>query len=130
MAWYTVSGLHIYPHYLAYYNELIGPNNGYKYAVDSNLDWGQDLKRLKFYTDKNNINSINLIYFGHAEPNYYHIPYRDFWAEGKNIKGLTAISATTLEQTREDDGGFSFQWLRDQEPVGKIGYSIFLYNLK
>jgi len=52
---FIFSSITIFPHYLAYYNILAGgPNNGYKIAVDSNLDWGQDLKRLKQWIDKNN----------------------------------------------------------------------------
>ena len=54
--WYVLSSILIYPHYLAYFNEFVGgPNNGYKYMVDSNLDWGQDLKGLKQYMAKNDI---------------------------------------------------------------------------
>jgi hypothetical protein len=34
----------IYPHQLAYFNELAGgPRNGHKYLLGSSLDWGQDL---------------------------------------------------------------------------------------
>lgn len=36
-----------FPTYLGYYNELAGgSHNGYSVATDSNLDWGQDLKRI------------------------------------------------------------------------------------
>lgn len=37
-----------HPYYLPFFNMLVGgPANGSKYLVDSNLDWGQDFKRLK-----------------------------------------------------------------------------------
>lgn len=40
------------PTYLGYYNELAGGNrNGYKIATDSNLDWGQDLKRISHFVE-------------------------------------------------------------------------------
>jgi 4-amino-4-deoxy-L-arabinose transferase-like glycosyltransferase len=40
------------PTYLGYYNELAGGNrNGYKIATDSNLDWGQDLKRISRFVE-------------------------------------------------------------------------------
>ncbi|MDD4897654.1 MAG: glycosyltransferase family 39 protein, partial [Candidatus Pacebacteria bacterium] len=41
------SVISIYPHFLAYFNETVTPQKGHLYVVDSNLDWGQDLKRLK-----------------------------------------------------------------------------------
>ncbi|MBN2100486.1 glycosyltransferase family 39 protein [Candidatus Dojkabacteria bacterium] len=41
--WYVLSATFIYPHYLEYFNELVGgPKNGYKYLLDSNLSWAQD----------------------------------------------------------------------------------------
>lgn len=63
------------PHYLAYFNELAGgPRQGYRVLVDSNLDWGQDLKGLKSWIDHNKIGEpIWLSYFGMADPRYYGI---------------------------------------------------------
>ncbi|HAT74854.1 MAG TPA: hypothetical protein DCS28_02345, partial [Candidatus Moranbacteria bacterium] len=51
-----------YPYYMSYFNPIAGgPKNGYKYATDSNADWGQDLKRLqKFIGDYNNCFGQNL----------------------------------------------------------------------
>src|SRR6202044_3917194 len=45
LVWMAVSSLKIHPDYLAYFNELAGshPEN---ILVDSDLDWGQDMKRL------------------------------------------------------------------------------------
>ena len=46
----------IFPHYLAYFNELAGgPLNGWRSLADSNIDWGQDLPGLKAWLDRNNI---------------------------------------------------------------------------
>ena len=58
--WQVVSVVSVFPHFLAYFNELAGgPDKGYLYAVDSNLDWGQDLKRLALWVDENShCNSI------------------------------------------------------------------------
>jgi hypothetical protein len=42
------SGLKVYPHHLAYFNELAGgPANGHKHLLGSSLDWGQDLLYVK-----------------------------------------------------------------------------------
>ena len=45
MAWFAISSLISHPDYLAYFNEIAGshPEN---ILVDSDLDWGQDQKRL------------------------------------------------------------------------------------
>jgi len=40
----VASALSVYPHQLAYFNEIAGgPQNGHGHLLHSNLDWGQDL---------------------------------------------------------------------------------------
>ena len=147
--WYLISSLSIYPHYLAYFNELIGgPKNGYKYLVDSNLDWGQDLKGLKKYMVENNISKIKLSYFGSGDPSQYDIDYdylpsiglkpaepQDKWWYEKGYQencepthGIIAVSATNLQGMllRNHD---CFKWLKSYNPIQKIGYSIFVYDI-
>jgi len=65
----------IHPHYLAYFNEIAGgPRNGYNNLVDSNLDWGQELKHLKRWLDDRNITEpIWLSYFGTADARWHQI---------------------------------------------------------
>ncbi len=42
-AWTAVSSFSVHPHYIPYFNELIGgPRNGYRWLLGSNVDWGQD----------------------------------------------------------------------------------------
>jgi len=126
--WYIFGTLNIYPHYLAYFNEFVGgAKNGYKYLVDSNLDWGQDLKLLKQYLEKNNIKEIYLAYFGTAEPDYYKINYKKL-EPFKKVSGIIAISATYLQGVHTAKGGYD--WLKNYQPIAKIGYSIFVYRIK
>ena len=64
----------VYPHCLAFFNRLVGgPANGHLVLLDSNLDWGQDLKPLKQWIDEHHVEQINLSYFGTADPAYYGI---------------------------------------------------------
>ena len=140
-AWYLVSSVAIFPHYLAYFNELAGgPENGYKYLVDSNLDWGQDLKGLKRYMEEHKINRIWLSYFGTASPEYYGISYNYLPSyiifDPKYRKVPTpfvAISATNLQGVYLPSVGVDadfFKSFRERQPVAKIGYSIFIYRLE
>ena len=109
--WYLASSALIHPHYLAYFNELIGgPKNGYKYLTDSNLDWGQDLPSLaKLIGEIKNQDSsqeVYLSYFGTDNPSTYGIeatPLPGFpdWSAPRKVKELGAgtycISATMLQ---------------------------------
>lgn len=138
VGWYIVSVIMQYPHFITYFNELAGgPQNGYKYVADSNVDWGQDMKRLAQFVDDNNIDKIHLMYFGGGSPDYYlKDKYVPWWSSRGPEAGWFAISATFLDEafgtpvgrytrTPED----SYLWLVDKTPVTVIGHSIFIYKL-
>jgi hypothetical protein len=140
-AWYVFSSASIFPHYLAYFNELAGgPDGGYKFLVDSNLDWGQDLKGLKRYMDAHGISRIWLSYFGTASPEYYGIAYNALPSYLFNYPRretvptpFVAISATNLQGVYFPVLGLDpdyFKAFRDRQPIAKIGYSIFIYRLE
>lgn len=139
--WQAFLVVSVYPHFLAYFNEAVGgPDNGYKYVVDSNLDWGQDLKRLKSWTEENNIEKIYIDYFGGSSPEYYfqnkYAPWRGTRDSKEFPKGnYLAVSATFLQGGRgKPIPGFNqpsgyYHWLDTYTPVEKIGYSIFVYYI-
>jgi hypothetical protein len=141
IAWYALSSVSIYPDYLAYFNEIVGgPKNGYRYLVDSNLDWGQDLKGLKKFMDKNKIERIYLSYFGTDSPERYGIQYDrlpNYYLKNPEslqnikfpIKGYIAISATNLQGVYLQSQNM-FQEFAKNEPVEQIGHSIFVYYIK
>jgi hypothetical protein len=54
-----------YPSYLSYFNPLIGhARNADRVLIDSNLDWGQDLRRLGQWARANDVDVIHVHYFG------------------------------------------------------------------
>ncbi len=76
LGWFCLESAVVSPHHLAYFNEVAGgPRGGVDWLVDSNLDWGQDLKRLRDYVDHHRVDSLRLLYFGTAEPSYYGLQY-------------------------------------------------------
>ena len=141
--WYIGSSLAGFPYYLSYFNELAGgPKNGYKYVVDSNYDWGQDLRRLaNFVKDppaKQKIKKIYVDYFGGGDPKYYlgekYIPYNPVQTP-ERPKGWFAVSATLLEGGSGNAvPGFDqptgyYKWLNQYHPVARAGNSIFIYYI-
>ncbi len=138
--WYAAGTARIHPDYLAYFNELGGgPRNGYRLLVDSNLDWGQDLKGLKTYLEHAGVARIKLSYFGTADPVYYGI-------EGELLPGymaprpravtreirpgdLVAISATNLQGVYVDpEDRLLMARFRALPPLAQVGYSILIYR--
>lgn len=96
LIWLAGANFLAYPRYAAYFNEAAGGiKNGYKIVTDSNVDWGQDLIRLKEWIDDYNncainrpkdprcsvskfgkypekaIDTIKIDYFGGGAPQYY-----------------------------------------------------------
>jgi 4-amino-4-deoxy-L-arabinose transferase-like glycosyltransferase len=65
LTWHTAENLVAYPGYLAYFNEIAGGKaNADRFLIDSNLDWGQDLRRLGIWARANGVSSLTIHYFG------------------------------------------------------------------
>jgi hypothetical protein len=136
--WLSISSFRIYPDDLAFFNELVGgPAKGYTMLVDSNLDWGQDLKGLKNWMERHDVNKLRFAYFGTVDPFYYGINAEPapgtslfVWRGGHDhlpSSPYIAISATYL-------GGLylgqkdTYAVFRGRTPVANIGYSILIYR--
>jgi hypothetical protein len=141
LGWAGVSTLSAHPAYLPYVNEFLGgPELAYQSFVDSNVDWGQDLKRLADWARANNVPSVHLAYFGHADPAVYGLRYEPLRRDDRP-NGVVAVSVSQLQgiaypATYEQIGRVrgvgreDFAWLRRRRPTAVIGHSIFVYDLR
>jgi len=123
---YITSSIMIYPHYLAYFNELVTPENGHQYLIDSNIDWGQDLPGLKLWLDENNVDNITMAYFGLDSRDYRKITWNELKCRPK--AGLIAISVNRLVGLKQKDADCT-AWLRPFTPIDNIGHSIKIFNI-
>ena len=147
IAWLVVGTLGVTPHYLAYFNAFAGgPTGGWRYLVDSNLDWGQELWGLDAYLRDKGPERVHLSWFGCTYPHLYGrdleyrlwpshfaFPYpRDAARSSYNplhpAPGLYVIGATNLNGVGLAAGDV-FKSFREQEPVERIGYSLFVYQV-
>ncbi|MBC7898151.1 MAG: hypothetical protein H7066_22215 [Cytophagaceae bacterium] len=129
------SAMSVHPDYLAYFNELAGKHPE-RILADSDLDWGQDLRRLRDTLQSRGIDSVAIAYFGSATPEMYGIPVSHRYKSGDQVKGWFAVSQT--RRVRGDaylrDGTWTmdpdtFAWL-DAHPVeARIGKSLLLYRV-
>jgi len=124
--WHIISSLSIYPHYLSYFNELIGgPANGLKYLSDSNIDWGQDFFYFMEFAKDRNWENPHLIYFGWPYPWMFMRFHWEDICEAK--KERFAISATAIIGVIKDAN--CHRWLLNYEPKERIGWSIYYYEI-
>ncbi len=112
MLWFLISSFSFYPHYISYFNELIGDRkNMYKYLADSNVDWGQNGNYLYEYIKKHE--EKEKISVRPAQPTDGLVLV--------NINHLVGIFPTIREK---------YAWLRNHHnPVDHIGYSWLIYRI-
>ncbi len=139
----AIPSLAIHPHYLAYFNALAGgPNNGWHVAVDSNLDWGQDMQGLANYVASKGLGEVHTLLVTITPPEVYGIPVLPIlveqpggvWQLGEGfyperpLPGVYVISASHLQGVflPQPDG---LDWFRARSPDDKIGYSQFVYHV-
>jgi hypothetical protein len=115
-AWFAGESLWIRPHYLAYFNEIVGPTDAWRHIVDSSLDWGQDLPSVKAWLDAHPQEGPVLIsYFGSGDIDYYgihgtRIGDANFDLRPRNAPhiltgGLWIISVTQFQQVYTEARG-------------------------
>ena len=135
--WYLYSAISIYPDYLAYFNELVGgPDNGYKHLDDSNIDWGQDLKRLAQY-QKNNP-GLKVAYTWDAFTgasklygikNVLPLNLQDrWWAEPSGKYAINTHALIRLKLASQKYENDRLNWRELYSPTDRIGQSFFIYE--
>jgi hypothetical protein len=146
VVWYIAESFLAAPYYISYFNEFAGgPQNGYQKVTDSNYDWGQDLKRLTTFTEKNKIDKIAVNYFGGGSLKYYLGDKAVEWTSSMGSpkqEGIEwfAISINNLQSSLGKPGGSVtikpedvYPWLlkvKDPyKPDARAGTSIFIYHL-
>ena len=121
VAWLLFGSIAAHPDYLAYFNEAAGSNPAH-IAVDSNLDWGQDIVRLERVSRELKIEKLWVLCATSARFEHHDIP-----ADGlppHPVSGWIAAGETALAIE-----GDRYQWLTRYEPVRRVGKSIRLYYL-
>ena len=132
-----------YPNTMSYFNAWAGgPRHALDYLSDSNVDWGQNLRALADYQNRNGIDILNVSYFGTDRLERYFQPGRvnvivPPWGSpaGKPERlrprrGYYAISTTLLTGSLFDPRLRDYYKIfRDSEPDAYAGWSIYIYRV-
>jgi 4-amino-4-deoxy-L-arabinose transferase-like glycosyltransferase len=115
-----------HPDHLAYFNPLAGSHPEHV-LVDSNLDWGQDLYRLRDTLQARGIrDSLHIAYFGTMSPDSVGIRNSSFLNLHRRETGWIAVSETYLAG---EWVGRAYAWLRDIPPAARIGRGMRLWYI-
>jgi hypothetical protein len=144
--WLVIAAAGIYPDHLSYFNEAAclldrpsrigldgGSRCGAAWLEDSNIDWGQGVKQLKTWLDRNaSGRTVHLGYFGSFPPEAYGIRYepleeRDLVAP--HTPGLYVVSAAYVARAQAGEAfGPGGDWLR-HPPTAIVGHAYYVYDV-
>ena len=156
LAWALASYLTVHPHSVAYFNELAGgPHGGHNHLLGSNIDWGQDLFRLRRWLGQHpEARPVQIAYFNHIDPRVIGLevdlpphgvteatppPTEPRARELGPQPGYYAVSVRFVQGNQaappNGRGGYrfapmhSYSYFQHFQPIAKAGYSIFIYHI-
>ena len=112
----------VWPDYLAYFNETV--SHPERVLVDSDLDWGQDLRRLERRAKELGIPRLSLAYRGTADLSREPLPPFNILPPRQPTTGWVAVSQLARTRNAAD-----YAWLNAYKPVERVGKSIDLYYI-
>jgi 4-amino-4-deoxy-L-arabinose transferase-like glycosyltransferase len=132
LLWMAVSGAVCHPDYLSYFNEFAGREPA-GILVDSNLDWGQDTKRLGRRLRQLGVQEVSVMLI---EPLTLPLPTEDAvrrWYGLPRIKPVDVYSPgegwNVLSPTIAETLGLRFKpWWERMPPTEKVG-ALWLYHI-
>jgi hypothetical protein len=120
LAWLLIGGAVEHPDYLPWFNELARPNPA-RVAVDSNLDWGQDILRLARVLREERIDHVYIV-ANNATRLPAHGIHAEWLAPYRPVQGWVVVGENWLAFS-----GDEYKWLNTYRPVRRIGKSLRLY---
>jgi hypothetical protein len=138
--WAVGSSLAIHPHYVSYFNELVGgADHGGEYLLDSNIDDGQDLLFLKRWLEEHpEARPISLAYYGPLDPRLEGIDYMlppVSPMPGYHVLSVNYLYGSQLVHAPDGHGGWTgigreqYAYFRRWKPIAKAGYGLFIYHV-
>lgn len=134
IGWLLLVSLHAHPDYIPYFNELAG-DHPERILVDSDLDWGQDMKRLVWRLHELRVDHVYMSILWSGDDSKIGLPAWDGLDPYTPVKGWVAISFTEMKTFglllarsagRHDS---AYAWLDQYQPVERVGKSILLYHI-
>ena len=121
-----------FPRYIPFFNWPSGGRaEGWKYSVDSNLDWGQDMRRLENYLERRkSAENVCLATFSEAPPEHFGIHAHPIPASAEAARSqgcLVVVSLSILYEWAPKDG--SYNWLLRRQPVDRVADSFNVYDV-
>jgi hypothetical protein len=134
LVWIAISGAMAHPDYIAYFNELAG-SHPERILVDSDLDWGQDMKRLSDELRRRRVDYLHMACLYTGDDTRLGLPNWDGLEPYQPVTGWVAVSHTMVRNygwmvaQQKGRSDLAFAWLDKYQPLAKVGKSILLYHI-
>jgi hypothetical protein len=112
-----------HPDYFPYFNAF-GGSDPSRYLVDSNIDWGQDILRLRSVVRREHIEKLTVSLMGPADYVALGFPPIDLASPWTASHGWVAVSDHSYRLTGAEGG---WKWLPENDQ--RVGKSIRLYRI-
>ena len=138
MAWLLLGALKTSAAPLEFFNELAGgKSGGYRYLVDSNVDWGQNLWDLHRWMEDGQIEQVRYAHYSPASPVQYGVDAAFLPPDPRAISftpwhpdpGIYVIGATVLQGAYTPDIN-TYAYFRTKTPIARLGGALFIYNVE
>ena len=121
LIWHFITTSMAHPDYLAWFNGAAGPRPD-RIALDSNLDWGQDILRLEEMARRENLQPLYVAWFGSARREAMSVRAEEL-PGGACRAGWVAVSEMRYHSDK------ALHWVHQYEPMRRVGKSIRLYKI-
>lgn len=123
LGWHLVASTIAHPDYFPYFNELAGREPS-RYLIDSNLDWGQDVLRLRDVLRKEHVPHLYSAVAGVESLDKLGFPPVSMPPDQNNPSGWLAVSEHVYRMGLSDG-----VWRQLPPNYRRVGKSIRLYHL-
>jgi hypothetical protein len=127
--WLVLESARAHPDYLPYFNQIAG-DHPERILVDSDLDWGQDLRRLADTLRARKVPHVSLSYHGKVDLSKQGLPPFTVLPDYTPVTGWVAASEYRLLLGQYGGRYDPFAWLLKHTPVTRVGHSIRLYYIE
>jgi hypothetical protein len=127
LAGHVAQSARAHPDYIAYFNE-IAAGREMEFLADSNLDWGQDMKRLARYAEEHDAYPLHVADIAMGWRINFWLPRAKQFVPPERPIGWIAISVNHLAGIERFNDG-DYRWLLDYTPRAKVGKSFWLYYI-
>lgn len=116
-------------HTIGYFNAASGgTNNGHTILRDSNLDWQQDVWRLKAYMNQHNITTAHIDLNGATDTSYFFPTAQAIETDGQIADGAVPRGTYAVSVRWLFDASRHLLWLRKETPKTIVGSTIWVYQ--